>query len=468
MPKHLINRERKTTISTRRSAPSKTLPNTQQSDKTSGFLDLILQRLSWQELDQFNQRKHKAGRPAHRLSRGQLLVGLLFHFSVGWAGTFSEHLLWLLGVKMTDSSLSQRRQALPFEVFVDLLRRMLRPIANAPEAARYRQWLLVAIDGTSFSLANTPQVKEKCRKGRNQRGQAAFAKMYCAALVEVAMHNPLAACVGRENESEWKLALGLLDCLPAQCLLLADRLYGCGAFVGPLVRKLNERAGHFLIRVKLGLKVKQRGQLLADGSRWVEIQTGEADGSIVRVREIRATIQRPGHRPVEVRLWTSLSETEGPARELVALYMSRWEQELYFRELKSELNVNDLLQSQTPDTAAQEVAAMIIGSSLVAHERAKLAPGEQLQHRISFLKTWELLEPLWLTLLLGADILTEEQKQQLCERFYGLAAQRKMAKKRNRSCPRTLRRPVQHWPRQKNQKAVHGPLTISINNSLPS
>lgn len=177
MPKHLINRERKTTISTRRSAPSKTLPNTQQSDKTSGFLDLILQRLSWQELDQFNQRKHKAGRPAHRLSRGQLLVGLLFHFSVGWAGTFSEHLLWLLGVKMTDSSLSQRRQALPFEVFVDLLRRMLRPIANAPEAARYRQWLLVAIDGTSFSLANTPQVKEKCRKGRNQRGQAAFAKM---------------------------------------------------------------------------------------------------------------------------------------------------------------------------------------------------------------------------------------------------------------------------------------------------
>jgi hypothetical protein len=31
------------------------------------------------------------------------------------------------------------------------------------------------------------------------------------------------------------------------------------------------------------------------------------------------------------------------------------------------------------------------------------------------------LEPLWLTLLLGDDILSEAQKQQLCDRFYALA-----------------------------------------------
>ena len=47
------------------------------------------------------------------------------------------------------------------------------------------------------------------------------------------------------------------------------------------------------------------------------------------------------------------------------------------------------LRSQTVETAAQEVAAMIIGSSLIARERAQLNPGEDLQHRISFLKTWE-------------------------------------------------------------------------------
>src|SRR5207245_1309110 len=105
----------------------------------------------------------------------------------------------------------------------------------------------------------------------------------------------------------------------------------------------------------------------------------------MQVREIYATIRRRGHRAVGLRLWTSLPVGEASAQELVHLYMSRWEQELYFRELKWHLGVNDLLRSQTPETAAQEVAAMIIGSSLIAHERAKLKPGEELQHRVSFI-----------------------------------------------------------------------------------
>jgi hypothetical protein len=325
----------------------------------------------------------------------------------------------------------------------------------------------VAIDGVTFSLANTEQVKTKCKKGGNQKGRAAFAKLQCAALVELVMHNPLAALVGTSGESEWKLALGLLDHLPEQCLLLADRLYGCGAFLVAARERLKPRKGHFLVRVKEGLQVVRQIKAFSDGSRLVEIKALDpADHhrvvATMQVREIRATLQRRGHRPMRVRLWTSLSCTEASARELVRLYMARWEQELYFRELKWHLGVNDLLRSQTPETAAQEVAAMIIGSSLIAHERAKLKPGEQLQHRVSFIKTWETLEPLWLTLLLGADILSEGQKQELCERFYALAARRVMAKKRSRSCPRAMRQPVQPWPRKKNQRTVEGPLNVNI------
>ena len=109
---------------------------------------------------------------------------------------------------------------------------------------------------------------------------------------------------------------------------------------------------------------------------------------------------------------------------------------------------------------------MIVGSSLIAHERAKLKPGEELQHRISFIKTWESLEPLWLTLLVGADILSEQQKQQLCERFYWLASRRMMAKKRSRSCPRAMKQPIQPWPRKKNQKSSTAPHNIAIVGSV--
>jgi hypothetical protein len=254
-------------------------------------------------------------------------------------------------------------------------------------------------------------------------------------------------------------------------LLLGDRLYGCGAFLVAAWKRLQARQGHFLVRVKEGLKVVRTCQQLKDGSRLVEIKAlapGDTHrvAATMEVREVRATLQRRGHRPVRIRLWTSLSAEEASAEELVGLYASRWEQELYFRELKWHLGLNDLLRSQTPETAAQEVAAMIIGSSLIAHERAKLQPGEALQHRVSFIKTWETLEPLWLTLLLGADILSEAQKQALCERFYGLAARRVMPKKRSRSCPRAMRQPIQPWPRKRNQKSVQGPIEVAIRLSV--
>jgi hypothetical protein len=437
-----------------------------------GFLTLLLQRIGWAELNGLNQRKHGAGRPAHVLSRGQLLAALLFHYTVSWTGSFAEHLFWLLGIQMAESTLSERRQALPFEVFAELLKRLLRPIVGASAQAFYRQWRLVAIDGVSFSLPNTPQINRACRKGGNQNGKAAFAKLQCSALVELVMHNPLAACLGCKGESEWKLAQGLLAHLPEKCLLLADRLYGCGAFLLAAMERLKRCDGHFLVRVKQGLKVLRQIKRLEDGSRLVEIKAlvpGDRHrvAGTLQVREIYATIKRAGFRPIKVRLWTSLSDPkQAPAEELVRLYVMRWEQELYFRELKRELGVNDLLRSQTVETAAQEVAAMIVGSSLIAHERAKLKPGEELQHRISFIKTWESLEPLWLTLLVGADILSEQQKQQLCERFYWLASRRMMAKKRCRSCPRAMRQPIQPWPRKKNQKSSTAPHNISIVGSV--
>lgn len=299
-----------------------------------GFLSLLAERVGgWDGLEEINQRKHRAGRPAHRLTRGQLLAAVVYHYTVTWAGSLAEHLYCLLGIQMAESSLSERRQALPFEVFADLLRRVLRMIPKAGPQAFFGQWRLVAIDGVSFSLANTEQVKQKCKKGGNQKGRAAFAKLQCSALVELMMHNPLAACIGRNGESEWKLALGLLAQIPEKCLLLADRLYGCAAFLLPLVQRLKEVDGRFLLRVKENLKVVRRFKRFKDGSRLVEIKVLDPSDrrrvvGTLKVREIYATVQRKGHRPLCIRLWTNLSCTEASAEELVRLYMARWEQEL--------------------------------------------------------------------------------------------------------------------------------------------
>ena len=438
-----------------------------------GFMSLLGQLIDWEDLCSLTARKNGGGRPAHKLSRGQLLAAILFHYTVGCVGTLAGHLLMLMEIKMSDGTLSERRQALPAEVFSELLQRVLRPLGRISPEGFYSGLRLVAIDAVEFSVANTPSVNQQLGKGKNQRGTSAFAKLRCAALVELLMHNPLAAVLGRAGESEWQLSKGLLEQLPKECLLLGDRLYGCGAFIVQAQKFLQPKGGHFLVRAKLGAKVARVVRRLSDGSALVEVNAFVPGKryqieATPLVREIRAVLRREGGKPVEVRFWTSLLDPQAwPAKELVKLYATRWEHELYFRELKSVLGTNNLLRSQTVETAAQEVAAMIIGSALIATERSKLKPGEELAHRVSFLKVWELLQPLWLTLLLGADILSEEQKRQLVERFYGMASQMTMSKKRERSCPRVVRQRQARWPRKTDHQSAQGPINVRVINTKP-
>src|SRR5207245_5874284 len=96
--------------------------------------------------------------------------------------------------------------------------RCLRPQATRRQPyAFWHGWRVVALDGTQFSLTNTPQLVGTLPKARTRRGQAAFAKITTCVLLEVGLHNPLAAAIGRRGQSEWELAASLLARLPSGC-----------------------------------------------------------------------------------------------------------------------------------------------------------------------------------------------------------------------------------------------------------
>ena len=59
-----------------------------------------------------------------------------------------------------------------------------------------------------------------------------------------------------------------------------------------------------------------------------------------------------------------------PALELAQLCARRWEHELYFRELKRQVRRTAVLQSHTVETAAQEIAALILVSAGVIGQTA--------------------------------------------------------------------------------------------------
>jgi hypothetical protein len=466
MQKHSQKTKRKK-VTKRNKSPNRVTP----AEPTHGFFAALFGLITPKRFARLaNFRTSKRGRPA-QLALTDLLASLLFHFICG-TGTAAEHMWQLLGKGLSDSAISERRLVLPWEMWNRWLRDALRCRAHRrrhPEAF-YRKWRLTALDGVKFSVSNTPGVSPLV-KATTRRGKAAFAKITAGVLLEVGLHNPLALAVGYDGQSEWKLSVQLLAQLSKGCLLLADRLYGCSAFAALALDRCHTIGSHFLFRARTSNKghVLKR---LRDGSRLIELPVYEHKTRrklrTIVVREIWARVQRKGWRSEPVRLWTSLLDPNAaPAAELVELYGQRWEQELYFRQLKLQLRRTELLQSHTVTTAAQEIALLVLASALVAQERARAAAGSAPVLQLSFAKVLELLRPLWLVIAIAGEMLTAAQRKELVKRFYEHMLLCKIQERRPRSCPRKIRQPVSKWPRLMETQSYEGPLTFSILRNTP-
>jgi Transposase DDE domain len=448
---------------TRKRAARQHDPATAASDAGRGFLG------AWANLVPHwkPQVPSRRGRKP-RVPLDHLLQALTFHVTKG-AGTLAEHFFELFEEPLADSSWSDRRRRLPWEVFADLMRRALRPIATrrGQPAAFWRGWRLLALDGTQYSVMNTPHVMATITKAASRRGRAAFAKLGVAVLLEVGVHNPLAAAIARDGESELALARRLFAQLPKGALLLADRLYGVPAVMVDVWAACRRVGSHFLFRVPRNINARVVATL-PDGSRRVRLNVREKDRPWriqhhVEMREIRVQVGRKGFRRHELRLCTSLLDHRtAPALELAQVYATRWEHELYFRNAKRVLRQTAVLQSHTVETGAQEIAAIILATALLARERAQAATGQAPVLRLKFGVVLAIVRSMWFSLGLIEDLLTETQKAQLVRRGQALMRRSLTGPRRSRSNPRAVRQPVTKWPRLMHTNSIEGPMQFRL------
>lgn len=144
----------------------------------------------------------------------------------------------------------------------------------------------------------------------------------------------------------------------------------------------------FLVRVRSNLKPCVVNHL-SDGSALMEVQAEKGRDAFL-VREIQGRVRRTKGPWVDVRFWTNLlDQKKYPAKELLALYGRRREQGMMYKELKIDMRQAPLLNSHTPYTAAQEVAALV---AQARQEAAHVAETDVL--RISFGKTLVLVRSL--------------------------------------------------------------------------
>lgn len=280
----------------------------------------------------------------------------------------AQGLAWEAGAPqpagVSKVAISLLRSRIGAQPLADLVQRCCVPLAEEAThpSAFYRGLRLVAFDGSTFELADDPQIEEAFGRPGGRQGPAGYPQARCIVLAECATHAILGANLGPYGSGEWVLCQPLLATLKPGMLCLADR--GFNGFEH--WEQARATGAQLLWRCAVNRKLPVE-QALSDGSylstiRPTGVSVAEAQARAIAVRVIDYTLPKlPNGQPHYRLITTLLDDQEAPAMELAELYHRRWEMEALYDELKTHLRQSRrVLRSKTPELVRQEFFGWVL------------------------------------------------------------------------------------------------------------
>jgi Transposase DDE domain len=330
----------------------------------------------------------------------------LFLLQVLHGNTACQHVVHFGGWTFSASAYCQARKRLPLEFWQHLLEGTTARLRSATEQASgwrgHRVWI---VDGSSFSMADVPELRRHFGQSRAQRPGCGFpvAKLLAAFDLATGMLLRVAAAPLRTHETG-QLA-GVHEAMAAGDVLLGDRGFCSYAHLALLV----QRGLHGVFRIHQRQLVDfrpGRGHVPPGRSanpddrprsRWVRALGGEDQvvawfkpkrrprwitpaefealpGELV-VRELRYRVEVAGFRTRSITLATTLLEAEAyPAAALAELYRWRWRIETDLKHLKITMDM-DVLRCETVEGVLKELAVFALAYNLVRSVMIESAAG---------------------------------------------------------------------------------------------
>lgn len=263
----------------------------------------------------------------------------------------------------STAAIVQARQRIGARLLRELFLAVARPIATARTQGAFLGGLrLMAIDGTTIDVADTPENDRAFGRPTTQRGDGAFPQIRVLALIETGTHVICDAVLRPCGTGEVPTALRLLRSIGPGMLLLWDRGFHSYA----MVRTTRAHEAHFLGRTQQNIVLRPT-EILTDGSFLARIYPSPTarrrDEHGLEVRVIEYALDTPAGPGQEMyRLITSLlDERAFPAVVLAATYHERWEIESALDEVKVHQWAHPRpLRSKHPREGVQEVYGLLL------------------------------------------------------------------------------------------------------------
>lgn len=284
---------------------------------------------------------------------------------------------------VASSALSQARARLGAEPMEWLFLRTAEEWAHRSASSdRWRGLGLYGADGTTLRVADSPENRAhfggqdsgRHEGGRDER-QSGYPLLRMVMVMALRSHLIASAAFGPYGVDERAYAASLWNTVPDRSLVLLDRNYLQANVLVPLMTTGTER--HWMTRAKSNTQFRSIRRL-GRGDELVEFEVSrearKKDPSLPTHFDARAIrYQRKGFKP-QILLTSLVDPMTYPADEIRALYHERWEIELGFGEMKTDmLERLETIRSKSPTSVAQEMWGLLIAYNLVRLEMQRLA-----------------------------------------------------------------------------------------------
>ena len=345
-----------------------------------------------------------------------------------------------------DSARAYRRAQVGARPIVTLFKQVCQPIATPQTHGAFLFGLrLMALDGTTEDVPDTPANAALFGRHTSARGASAFPQLQGVYLVECGTHCVVDAGFWPCHTSERVGGFRLLRSVRRGMLLMWDR--GFHAF--DMVRAARHRQAHVLSRLPAHVK-PQPLRPLPDGSLLAALLPSEdarrGRGEHMLVRVITYTITDPalpGYGKEHRLITTLLNPRLAPAHDVACAYHERWEIEVVIDELDTHQRlVGRTLRSLTPVGVLQELYGVLLAHYAVRvlmHEAALRADVDP--DRLSFVHALEVVRDA----VAEFQMVAAEQQQALYERMLQDIAARRLPARRVRSNARVVKRKMSNF-----------------------
>ena len=366
-----------------------------------------------------------------------------------------------------DSALAYRRAQLGARPIVTLFQHVCQPIATPHTHGAFLFGLrLMALDGTTEDVPDTPANAAVFGRHTSARGASAFPQVQGVYLVECGTHCVVDAGFWPCHTSERVGGFRVLRSLQRGMLVLWDR----GFHDFDMVRAARRRQAHVLSRLPAQVK-PQPVRVLPDGSLLAYLLPSEdarrRRGERLLVRVITYTITDPalpGYGDEHRVITTLLNPGLAPAHAVACAYHERWEIELVIDEIDTHQRlVGRTLRSLTPVGVIQELYGVLLAHYAVRvlmHAAALQADVDP--DRLSFVHALEVVRDA----VPEFQMVAAAQQQALYERMLQDIAAKQLPARRPRSNARVVKRKMSNFKLKRAEHdrppTPHGPLRDAV------